>query len=297
MKELGRLITAMVTPFDRKGRVDYAQANKLALACLKSGSEGVVLSGTTGESPTLLHKEELKLYTEVKAAIGKSGKVIAGTGSNSTAEAIEATQGAEKAGVDACLLVTPYYNKPSQEGLYQHFKTIAENTGLPCILYNVPGRTVVSLAAETVIDLSQIKNIIGIKEASGNLEEIGKIISGAKKGFLVWSGNDGDVLPLMKMGGYGVISVASHLVGLQMKDYMTKYMAGKVAEADKIYMSLMPLIKALFVVSNPVPIKYALNQIGFNVGKPRLPLVEPDAKSAALIKETLKSYKIDLPLD
>ena len=297
MKDLGRLITAMVTPFDRKGQVDYGQANKLALACLKSGSNGVVLSGTTGESPTLLHKEELKLYTEVKAAVGNKGSVIAGTGSNSTAEAIKATQGAEKAGVDACLLVTPYYNKPSQEGLYQHFKTIAENTGLPCILYNVPGRTVVSLAAETVINLSSIKNIIGIKEASGNLEEIGKIISGAKKGFLVWSGNDGDVLPLMKMGGYGVISVASHLVGLQMKDYMTKYLAGKVAEADKIYMSLMPLIRALFVVSNPVPVKYALNQIGFNVGKPRLPLVEPDAKSAAFIKETLKSYKIDLPLD
>jgi 4-hydroxy-tetrahydrodipicolinate synthase len=195
------------------------------------------------------------------------------------------------------LLVTPYYNKPSQEGLYQHFKTIAENTGLPCILYNVPARTVISLAAETVIRLSEIKNIIGIKEASGNLEEIGKIISGSKKGFLVWSGNDSDFLPLMKMGGYGVISVASHLVGQQMKDCMKYYIAGKIAEADKIYLDLMPLIKALFVVSNPVPVKYALNQVGFNVGKPRLPLVEPDAKSAASIKETLKGYQIDLPLD
>ncbi len=297
MKDLGRLITAMVTPFDNKGKVDYAQAAKLALACLRSGSDGVVLSGTTGESPTLLHKEELKLYAEVKSAVGKRGSVIAGTGSNSTAEAVEATQAAEKTGVDACLLVTPYYNKPSQEGLYQHFKTIAENTGLPCILYNVPGRTVVSLAAETVIKLSEIKNIIGIKEASGNLEEIGKIISGTKKGFIIWSGNDGDFLPLMKMGGYGVISVISHLVGLQMKGCMNKYLAGKVGEADKIYMSLMPLIKALFVVSNPVPVKYAINQVGFNVGKTRLPLVEPDAKSAVLIKETLKLYKIDLPLD
>ncbi len=297
MKDLGRLITAMVTPFDSKGKVDYAQAVKLALACLKSGSEGVVLSGTTGESPTLTHKEELKLYAEVKAAVGKRGSVIAGTGSNSTAEAIEATQAAEKVGVDACLLVTPYYNKPSQEGLYQHFRAIASNTKLPCILYNVPGRTVVSLAAETVIKLSEIKNIIGIKEASANLEEIGKIISGSKKGFLVWSGNDGDVLPLMKMGGYGVISVISHLVGLQMKDYMDKYREGKIAQADKIYMSLNPLIKAMFIVSNPVPIKYALNQVGFNVGPCRLPLVEPDAKSAAFIKETLKLYKIDLPLD
>ncbi len=198
MKDLGRLITAMVTPFDDDGQVDYEQARKLALACLKSGSDGLVLSGTTGESPTLTHEEELKLYAEVKAAVGKRGSIIAGTGSNSTAEAVEATKSAEKIGVDACLLVTPYYNKPSQEGLYQHFKTIAESTKLPCILYNVPSRTVVSLASETVIKLSQIDNIIGIKEASGNMEEIGKIIAGAKKGFMVWSGNDSDTLPMIE---------------------------------------------------------------------------------------------------
>jgi 4-hydroxy-tetrahydrodipicolinate synthase len=296
MKDLGRLITAMVTPFDDKGQVDYPQARKLALACLKSGSDGVVLSGTTGESPTLTHAEELKLYAEVKAAIGDRGSIIAGTGSNSTAEAIEATRGAEEEGVDGCLLVTPYYNKPSQEGLFSHFKAIAESTRLPCILYNVPSRTVVSLAADTVIRLSAVKNIVGIKEASSNLEEIGKIISGVRKGFIVWSGNDSDVLPMMRMGGYGVISVASHLVGLQMKKMMDACLAGKNAQADKIFMDLMPLIKALFVVSNPVPVKFALNQVGFKVGRPRLPLVEPDAKSAALIKDTLKNYKIDLPL-
>ncbi len=296
MKDLGRLITAMVTPFDEQGEVDYAQASKLALACLKSGSDGVVLSGTTGESPTLTHEEELKLYAGVKKAVAGRGSIIAGTGSNSTAEAIEATRGAEKAGVDACLLVTPYYNKPSQDGLYSHFKAIAESTALPCILYNVPSRTVVSLAAETVIRLSEVKNIVGIKEASSNLEEIGKIISGARKGFIVWSGNDSDVLPMMRMGGHGVISVASHLVGLQMKKMMNACLSGKTAQADKIFMDLMPLIKALFVVSNPVPVKFALNQIGFKVGRPRLPLVEPDARSADLIKETLKKYKIDLPL-
>ncbi len=199
--------------------------------------------------------------------------------------------------MDACLLVAPYYNKPSQEGLYQHFKTIAENTSLPCILYNVPARTVISLASDTVIRLSQIDNIIGIKEASGNLDEIARIVSGARKGFLVWSGNDGDVLPLMSIGGYGVISVASHLVGLQMKDMIEKYLAGKVNEAAAIHLNLVPLVKALFVVSNPVPVKYALNEIGFYVGKPRLPLVEPDEKSAAVIKAILKNYKIDLPLD
>jgi 4-hydroxy-tetrahydrodipicolinate synthase len=296
MKELGRLITAMVTPFNAAGKVDYDQACKLALACLKSGSDGLVLSGTTGESPTLTHDEELRLYSQVRAAVGNLGSIIAGTGSNSTEEAVEATRGAEKIGVDACLLVTPYYNKPSQEGLYQHFKAIAENTRLPCILYNVPARTVISLSSETAIRLSQIENIIGIKEASGNMEEIGKIIAGAKKGFLVWSGNDSDTLPMMSIGGYGIISVASHLVGLQIKDMINKYLAGRVSEAAAIHLNLMPLMKVLFIVSNPVPVKYALNQIGFRVGQPRLPLVEPDAKSAAQIKETLKNYTIDLPL-
>jgi 4-hydroxy-tetrahydrodipicolinate synthase len=296
MKELGRLITAMVTPFDEKGKVDYVQAGKLALACLRSGSEGLVLSGTTGESPTLTHEEEIKLYTEIKKIVGKKGSIIAGTGSNSTAEAIEATQAAEKVGVDACLLVVPYYNKPSQEGLFQHFKSIAENTKRPCILYNVPSRTVVSLAAETVSRLSQIDNIIGIKEASANLEEVGKIIKSSRKGFLVWSGNDSDTLPILALGGHGVISVASHLVGLQIKDMIDKFQAGETGEAAAIHLNLLALVKALFIVSNPVPVKYALNQIGFNAGKPRLPLCEPDEKSAELIKQTLKKYKIDLPV-
>jgi 4-hydroxy-tetrahydrodipicolinate synthase len=296
MKDLGRLITAMVTPFDAKGKVDFKQAEKLALALLKSGSDGLVLSGTTGESPTLTHEEELKLYADIKKVVGKRGSIIAGTGSNSTSEAVEATQAAEKAGVDACLLVAPYYNKPTQDGLYMHFKTIAENTKLPCILYNVPSRTVVSIASETVIKLSLIKNIIGIKEASGNMEEIGKIIAGTRKDFIVWSGNDSDTLPLMSIGGYGIISVASHLVGLQIKDMINKFLAGKNAEAAAVHLRLMPLMKVLFIVSNPVPVKYALNQIGFNVGKPRLPLVEPDAKAAAQIKDVLKNYTIDLPL-
>ena len=193
------------------------------------------------------------------------------------------------------MLVTPYYNKPSQEGLYQHFKAIAGSTQLPCILYNVPSRTVISLAPETVIKLSQIENIIGIKD-SGSLEDTASIIGGAKKGFTVWSGNDSDALPALSIGGHGVISVAAHLVGLQMKDMINKYLAGQVNEAAAIHTHLIPLVKALFVVSNPVPVKYALNQIGFRVGKHRLPLVEPDAKSAALIKDTLKNYKIDLPL-
>ena len=296
MKELGRLITAMVTPFDGEGKVDYEQAKKLALALLNSGSDGILAVGTTGESPTLTRAEEVRLFSEVKSAVGKRGAVVAGTGSNSTAEASETTKEAERAGVDACLLVVPYYNKPTQDGLYQHFKTIAESTSLPCILYNVPSRTVVNLSADTVIKLSQIDNIIGVKEASGNLEQTARIISNTGDDFLVWSGNDSDTLPILALGGYGVISVASHLVGKQIKEMIDSFVSGKTDKAAEIHRHLLPLVNALFVVSNPIPIKYAVNHVGFNVGKPRLPLTEPDAKSAALIKDTLKNYKIDLPV-
>ena len=296
MKELGRLITAMVTPFDENGEVDYKQARKLALALLDSGSEGLVIVGTTGESPTLVRKEEMRLFSEVKSAVGNRGTVIANTGSNSTAEAVEATREAEQIGVDACLLVVPYYNKPTQEGLYQHFKTVAQSTSLPCILYNVPSRTVASLSAETVIRLSQIDNIIGIKEASGNLDQITSIISGTREGFLVWSGNDSDTLPILALGGYGVVSVASHLVGNQIKEMIDSYVGGKIEEAAGIHRRLLPLVNALFVISSPIPVKYALNHIGFNVGKPRLPLTEPDEKSAAIIRDALKNYRIDLPV-
>jgi len=296
MKELGRLITAMVTPFDDKGEVDYGQAKKLALALLASGSDGVVVVGTTGESPTTLRAEEYRLFREIKAAVGSKGTVIAGTGSNSTAEALEATKEAEKIGVDACLLVVPYYNKPTQEGLYQHFKTVAESTSLPCIMYNVPSRTVVNMTAETVIRLSKIDNIIGVKEASGNFEQIAKIIQEAGDDFLVWSGNDSDTFPIMALGGYGIISVASHLVGKQIKQMIDSFVKGKIAEAAAIHRRLLPLVNALFIVSNPIPVKYAVNQVGFRVGKPRLPLTEPDEKTAAIIRDTLKNYKIDLPV-
>jgi 4-hydroxy-tetrahydrodipicolinate synthase len=296
MKQFGRLITAMATPFDKKGAVDYKQAKKLALALLDSGSDGVVVVGTTGESPTLVRSEEVRLFREIKAAVGSRGSVIAGTGSNSTAEALETTKQAEEAGVDACLLVVPYYNKPTQEGLYQHFKTIADGTKLPCILYNVPSRTVASLSVDTVVRLSKIKNIIGIKEASGNLETVSRIIENTRKDFIVWSGNDADTLPVMAVGGYGVISVASHLVGSQIKNMIESYLAGNVKKAAKIHRHLTPIFSDLFIVANPIPLKFALNHIGFNVGKPRLPLVEPDEQAKNRIIETLKLYKIDLPV-
>jgi len=292
----GRLLTAMVTPFDAQGEVDYRQAKKLALSLLDSGSAGVVVSGTTGESPTLSREEKLRLFAETKSALGNRGTVVAGTGSYNTKEGQELTKEAEKTGVDACLLVVPYYNKPTQQGLWEHFKAIAQSTALPCVLYNVPSRTVTNLAADTVIKLSQIDNIVGVKEASGNFGQIAEIINGTKEDFLVYSGNDSDTFPIIALGGYGVISVASHLVGIQIKDMIEKWLDGKPQEAAKIHRHLLPLVNALFILSNPVPVKWALNYVGFPVGKPRLPLIEPDEKSADLIQAVLKKYKIDLPI-
>ena len=297
-KELGRLITAMVTPFDAHGAVDYEQARLLAKALIDSGSDGIVVVGTTGESPTVTWEEEHRLFREIESVIGKRGAVIAGTGSNSTEEARENTIRAEEWGVDACLLVVPYYNKPTQEGLYQHFKTIAESTALPCILYNVPSRTVTSIAADTVIRLSQIKNIVGLKEASGDMEQAARVIRGVaeiRDDFVVWSGNDGDTLPMMALGAYGVISVASHLVGKQIKEMIESFADGEYRRAAEIHRDLVPLFKDLFIISNPIPVKYALNQVGFRVGGLRLPLTEADEKTASIIRETLKRYTIDLP--
>jgi 4-hydroxy-tetrahydrodipicolinate synthase len=294
MKALGRLLTAMATPFDEKGAVNYEQAKKLASALLDSGSDGVVLAATTGESPTLSWEEEMRLFTEVKAAVGQRGTIIAYTGSNSTAEAVEATQKAEKIGVDGCLLVVPYYNKPTQEGIYQHFKTVAESTSLPIIMYNIPGRVVINMSVETMANLSRIKNIVGVKEANGDMSHVARTLEQADKDFLIWSGNDNDTFLIMALGGYGTIGVATHLVGRQIKRMMDNIISGKLAEAAAIHRKLLPLVDALFIEPNPAPLKYALNHIGFNVGKPRLPLVEVSQKSAETIKETLKKYTIDL---
>jgi len=296
MRNLGRLLTAMVTPFDSQGKVDYQQAKNLARALLDSGSDGLIVSGTTGESPTLSREEKLRLLSEVKSAIANRGTIVAGTGSYNTKESQELTKEAERTGVDACLLVVPYYNRPTQQGLFEHFKAIAQATTLPCVLYNVPSRTVANLASDTVIKLSQIDNIVSVKEASGNLRQVAEIVQGTRDDFLVYSGNDSDTLPILALGGYGVISVASHLVGIQIKDMMEKFLSGETQEAASIHRHLLPLVNALFVITNPMPVKYALNYLGFPVGKARLPLTEPDEKSAAIIRATLKDYKIDLPL-
>jgi 4-hydroxy-tetrahydrodipicolinate synthase len=294
MKKLGRLLTAMVTPFNEEGAVDFEQAKKLALALLDSGSDGVVVAATTGEAPTLTWEEEMRLFTEVKSAVGDRGSVIAYTGSNSTSEAVEATEKAEKTGVDACLSVVPYYNKPNQEGIYQHFMTIAENTSLPIIMYNIPSRVVVNMESETIARLSKIDNIIGVKEANGNMEHVAKTINGAREGFLIWSGNDNDTFPIMTLGGYGVIGVTTHITGKQYKKMMDLILESKIVESAAIHRNLVPLVNAMFISPNPAPVKYALNYLGFRVGKPRLPLVEPDEKAATAIRETLKKYTIDL---
>ena len=297
MASLGCLLTAMVTPFDERGEVDYEQAKKLAGALLESGSDGVVVVGTTGESPTLTREEEIRLFAEVKSVVEGRGTIVAGTGSNSTTEALATTKEAERAGVDACLLVVPYYNKPTQEGLYQHFKTIAESTSLPCLLYNVPTRTAASITAETVVRLAQIDNIVGIKEASGDLDQVSRIIAAAREDFLVYSGNDNDTLPILSLGGCGVISVASHLVGKQIREMIAGAIEGRRDEAAQIHRHLLPLFNVMFVVSNPIPIKHALNHLGFRVGNPRLPLTQADEKAAAAIEDVLRGYSIDLPLD
>ncbi len=296
MTEIGRLITAMVTPFDEKGAVDYDQAKRLANALLDSGSDGLVITGTTGEGPTLSSEEKIRLYAEVKEAIGSRGAVIAGTTDNDTAKSIELSAEAESVGADALLLTVPAYNKPPQEGLYQHFKAIAESTSLPCLLYNVTSRTSLNMTDETTIRLSHIDNIVGVKEAGSDLNQITRIIDGAGDGFRVWSGNDDETFSIMATGGYGVVSVLSHLVGNQIKQMMGYLLEGDLEKAAAEHRRLLPLFKVMFIVSNPIPLKYSLNHVGFNVGPMRLPLVPPDDKSAEKIRDVLSNYDIDLPI-
>jgi len=284
----------MVTPFKEDGEVDYAETKRLAKALLKSGNDGLVLAATTGEAPTLSWDEEMRIFQEVKSAVGDKPTLIAYTGSNSTKEAVENTEKAEKIGVDAILSVVPYYNKPNQEGIYQHFKAIAECTSLPVIMYNIPSRVVVEMSWETIARLSRFENIVGVKEASGKMDLVAQTISNAREGFYVWSGNDNDTFAIMAMGGYGVVGVTTHLTGKQYKKMIDLVLAGKIQEAAAIHRKLVPLVNALFSVPSPAPIKYALNYLGFKVGKPRLPLVPPTEKEGEKIIAELKRQTIDL---
>jgi len=293
--EIGRLLTAMITPFDREGKVDYAQAGRLASALLDSGSDGLVVAGTTGEAPTLSHDEKLRLFAAVKEAVDGRGAVLAGTGTNDTAASIELSREAERAGVDGLLLTAPYYNKPTQEGLYRHFEAIARATRLPCVPYNIPSRTCVNMTADTTLRLSRVPNIVGVKEASGDLAQIARIIDDAGDEFHVWSGDDSMTLPILALGGYGVIAVVSHLAGAQMHGMIDDYLAGRTAEAARAHRRLLPLMQMLMTAaSNPSPLKFALNQIGFPVGAPRLPLVEPEGEPAEQIMAEVRRHHIDL---
>jgi 4-hydroxy-tetrahydrodipicolinate synthase len=287
----GRLITAMITPFNTNNEVDIPEAVKLAKYLVDNGTDTILLAGTTGESPTLSHEEEFKLFKAVKAAVAGKAYVMAGTGSNSTATAINSTKKAEEIGVDLALLVVPYYNKPSQEGMYLHFKAIAENTSLPIVLYNIPGRTSKNMEPETVARLASIPNIVGIKEAAGSVEQVAKLKALVPDDFLIYSGDDGLTLDFIENGACGVISVASHCVGLQIKEMMNAFISGEKEKARAIEAKLNPLFDVLFITSNPTPVKAALEMMGFKVGKPRLPLVEATAQEKEAVLAVLKQVQ------
>jgi len=269
--DIGRLLTAMVTPFKEDGSVNYEAAEKLATILVADGSDGVVVSGTTGESPALSDDEKIELVKAIKKAIpGKA--VVAGTGSNATHHSVKLSERAMKAGADALLAVVPYYNKPPQEGMYQHFKAISE-VG-PTIMYNIQGRTAINMTAATTLRCAELPGIIGTKEASGDLDQMGLVCAGKPERFRVWSGDDSWTLPLLSVGGYGVICVVSHLAGRSMKRLVEAYLTGDNETARSIHAGLLPLIKTLMTTAaNPVPIKSVLNQMGFPAGPFRLPLV------------------------
>ncbi len=285
---LGKMITAMVTPFDGKGAVNYKAAADLARYLVEQGSTGLVVSGTTGESPTLSREEKSELFSSVVEAVKGKAAVIAGTGSNSTAEAKSLTGEAVHKGADAVLVVTPYYNKPTQEGLYRHFRSVAEETSLPVMLYNVPGRTGVNMSADTVLRLAEIKNIVALKEAGGDLEQAAEICAGAPQGFTVYSGDDALTLPMLSVGAVGVVSVASHLVGPQIAAMIDLFMQGRVAEATKLHLALLPVFQGLFMVSNPIPVKAALKLIGIDAGIPRLPLLPLEGETLERLQKLLR---------
>ncbi len=288
MYMFGSLITAMVTPFDINDTLDCTEAQRIAQHLESTGSDALVLSGTTGESPTLTHAEELDLYRAVLDAV--TIPIIAGTGSNCTHTAIAATQAAEALGVHASLQVTPYYNRPTQSGLIAHFTAIADATQLPIILYNIPGRTSVNMTPETIATLAKHPRIVGVKEAGGCVEMVRNIRALTPESFIIYAGDDGLILPFMDAGATGVVSVASHIVGPQLKQLIEHQQADETAHSQAIADELMPLCDALFMTTNPVPVKAAMNQLGFSTGNPRLPLVPLTASELDALQKALAPY-------
>lgn len=278
----------MVTPFTADGAIAYDVAADLAQHLVANGSDGIVVCGTTGESPTLTWEEEFQLFQTVQQAVAGKAKVIAGTGSNSTREAIHATAKAAELGLDGALLVVPYYNKPPQEGLYAHFQAIAKAVpDFPLMLYNIPSRTGQNLLPETVIRLAEYPNIVAIKEASGSLDQVSALRAALPPTFRIYAGDDSLTLPLLAVGGYGVVSVASHLVGSRIQEMIQAFVQGETAKATAIHCQLLPLFKVLFVTTNPIPIKAALSLQGWAVGEPRLPLTSASDAVMSQLKPVL----------
>jgi 4-hydroxy-tetrahydrodipicolinate synthase len=288
----GRLLTAMVTPFDAEGRVDLALAGRLARYLVEEGSDGLVVCGTTGESPTLSWQEQVQLLEAVRQAVGPGVKVLAGTGSNCTAEAVEATREAAAAGADGALVVVPYYNKPPQEGLEAHFRAVAEAAPeLPLMLYNIPGRTGCSMAPGTVARLMDCTNVVSFKAASGSTDEVTQLRLACGARLAVYSGDDALTLPMLSVGAVGVVSVASHLVGRRIRAMIEAQLSGRNAEALGQHEQLLPLFRALFATTNPIPVKAALEASGWPVGAPRLPLVPLSAAMRDDLNQTLAALR------
>jgi 4-hydroxy-tetrahydrodipicolinate synthase len=288
MVHFGRVSTAMVTPFDKKGHIDFAKTTQLVNYLIENGTDSLVVAGTTGESPTLSKEEKIALFDHVVKVVGKRIPVIAGTGGNNTYASIELTKKAEQLGVDAIMVVAPYYNKPNQEGLYQHFKAIAEATSLPVMLYNIPGRSAVNILPDTIIRLSKISNIIAVKEASGDLSAMTHIIANTDNDFLLYSGDDGIAIPVLAIGGVGVVSVASHVIGNEMQEMVHAFLEGENEKAARLHQQLLPLMQGLFAAPNPAPVKTALQVKGLDVGSVRLPLVPLTEQERATLTSILK---------
>ncbi len=285
----GRLITAMVTPFNRDLEVDYARARELAQHLVSTGSDAVLVTGTTGESPTLDEAERTRLLETVLDAVGDRSTVIAGTGTYSTSHSIELTRAAERAGAHGIMLVTPYYNKPPQAGMIDHFSRVAGETSLPVLLYNVPSRTGANMLPRTVEKLAAVSNIVAVKEASGSTDQVTDILRRVPEDFFVYSGDDSMTLPIMALGGHGIVSVASHVAGRQIKKMLELYVSGDVAGAAKAHRDLFPLFKALFITANPIPVKVSLRLAGLDVGGTRPPLSAMTGEEVAVLKEAMQA--------
>jgi 4-hydroxy-tetrahydrodipicolinate synthase len=285
----GSLITAMVTPFREEGHaLDVDGAQRLASHLLDTGSDAIVVAGSTGESPTLTYKEKAELFRAVGEVTKGRGKLICGTGTYSTAETLELTQAAEDAGADGLLVVTPYYNKPPQRGLIAHFERVADATELPIIVYNIPGRTATRIEHETLLQLAERPNIVAVKDSTGDFQGVSRLMAEAPPDFEVYSGDDWATFGYVCLGAVGLVSVASHLVGPQIRQMIELIQTGDVPAARKIHEDLSPLFNALFITSNPIPLKAALEMIGLPAGVPRLPLVPATAEERTRVRKALE---------